>query len=132
MYATSETWISTSGTNWSTSGNWGPNATLTSSADTAFFGADNGSGTTLNNDISSLTLVGITFNSNAAAYTLGGNALTLGLSGNSTILTLNNTATQTFNLPVNLSSGDKTISFAVASGTVVFNEIGRASCRERV
>ena len=79
-----------SGTNW-TVGTTGV-ATPTSAAasgDALYF--DTSAITTLNNDLSGATFVGITFNLGASAYTIGGNSFTL-----SAALTNNSSSLQTF------------------------------------
>lgn len=105
--AADETWVSNSDTNWGTSGNWSPNPTL-ANGDSVFLGADPGSGTTLTNNISSLSLLGATFNSGAPSYTINGNAITLtgGITNSSTSLqTLNTNITTTAVRTVTLTSG---------------------------
>jgi autotransporter-associated beta strand protein len=86
------------GTNW-TVGTTGV-ATPTNAAasgDALFF--DTSAITTLNNDLSSATFAGITFNSGASAYTIGGNAFTL-----SGALTNNSSSLQTFSNAITLAA----------------------------
>ena len=73
-----ETWVGNADANWSTSGNWTPNPTLTA-GDALIFGAVNNAGTTtLTNDtLANTSYAGITFDALSAAYTLNGNAITL-------------------------------------------------------
>lgn len=115
-FAVGETWISTSGTNWSTSGNWGPNATL-SNSDSVIFGANNGSGVALYNDISGLILSGTSsFNSNAGSYVINGNAITL----SGTAYIANNSAnTQTINTNLALSGLDVSTSGNIVLGGAI-------------
>jgi len=114
-----------SGTNW-TVGTTGV-ATPTSAAatgDALFF--DTSAITTLTNDLSGASFVGLTFNSGASAYTIGGNSFTLtgGVTNNSTSLqTINNAITlsnvaRTFNA----GSGGLTLGGALSgtTGTVTF------------
>lgn len=115
--AASQTWIGTSGADWSTGG-WSTAAP--GNGDSIVFGTVlSGSSTTLNNDIASLSLAGITFNTGASAWTLGGNALTLtgGIVNNSTSL-------QTLNSALNLAGGQVSWSGALAINGAVTRNAG--------
>jgi hypothetical protein len=81
--ASTNTWVGNTDANWGSSGNWtfssgsGPVA----SGDTLVFGAPGASGLTLNNNISSLTINKLTFNSGAGSFTFGGKNITIGTGG---------------------------------------------------
>jgi len=77
------------------------------SGDALFFGTS--TTTTLNNDLSSATYNGLTFNSGASAFTIGGNAFTL--NGN---ITNSSSSLQTISNNLTISSGGKT--FAGGTG----------------
>jgi autotransporter-associated beta strand protein len=81
---TTETWVGNTDALWSTSANWSTTAPV--NGDSVVFDAAGTAGTTLNNDISSLSLATMTFNAAASAYTIGGNDLTLtsGITDNAT------------------------------------------------
>jgi len=108
--AANQTWGGSGGTNWSTGG-WSTAAPV--NGDTIIFGTVlSGSSTTLNNDISSLSLTGITFNAGASAWTLNGNAFTLGTGGiNASSMT---SGTVTINNALTLATGYQ--SWTVGSG----------------
>ena len=97
-----DTWNGNTDANWSTTGNWafssgsGPVA----NGDSLIFGAAGSSGTSLNNNLSSLSLNNFTINSGASAFTFGGNALTL--TGG---LTNNAAANESIALPLGGSGG---------------------------
>jgi len=80
------------------------------SGDALFFGTS--TTTTLNNDLSGATYNGLTFNSGASAFTIGGNSFTL--NGN---ITNNSASLQTINNDMTLI-GART--FAATSGQLVF------------
>src|SRR5881397_1760031 len=92
--AANETW-SLSGTdnNWATATNWSTTAPVNNDSITFQSGVPTFS--ILNNNISSLTLNGITYNSGAAAYTINGNSFTLGGS-----IVNNSTSTQRINTAI--------------------------------
>ncbi len=104
-----------SGINWKTGATTGV-ATPTNAAatgDALFFNTS--AITTLNNDLSSATFAGFTFNSGASAYTIGGNAFTLGgnITNNSTNLqTFNNAITTTTNYTVTTKTGGGNVTLA--------------------
>ncbi len=76
--AATEIWTGATNT-WNTAGNWTGTNLPPISGDSLTFNAAGAGGTTLNNDLTSaaFNVAGITFNSTASAYTLGGNAFTL-------------------------------------------------------
>jgi fibronectin-binding autotransporter adhesin len=108
-HAANTTWVGNTDANFSTLANWN---SVTPNGNTPVFGVAGSSGTTLNNDISGGTYVGLTFSSGASAYTIGGNSFTL--TGN---IANNSTSTQTINTDITLS-GARTI--AATSGQLVF------------
>jgi hypothetical protein len=89
-FAVNTTWLGNTDANFSTLANWSTGATP--NLNTPIFGAAGSSGTALNNDISSATYGGITFNSGASAFTISGNSFSL--TGN---LTNNSSSLQTIN-----------------------------------
>jgi hypothetical protein len=100
--------------NWNTGANWDDNAVPSFPVGLNFGGTTR---LTPNNDLSSLTVNGITFDDGAGAFVIGGNAITLG--GD----VVNNDATgQTINLDmamdatrtVNLAAGDITLNGALS------------------
>ncbi len=95
--AATNTWVGNTDANWNTAANWSPSATP-ANGDSLVFGASGSAGTTLNNNLASLTVNQITFNSGASSFTIGGNGLTLGTGG------IDASA---------LSSGTETISVAI-------------------
>jgi len=108
-FAATDTWIGNTDANFGTLANW--TGSVTPNGNTPVFGVAGTSGTALNNDISGASYAGITFNSGASAYTIGGNSFTL--TGN---ITNSSTSTQTINTAINLN-GARTIS--AASGQLV-------------
>jgi len=98
-------WLGNTDANFNTGANWdltNPPA----NGDSIFFSAAGSSGALLNNDIVTLSLGGITFNSGAATFTIGGNALTLTGS-----LINNSSVTQVFNTGLTTSgAGNITVS----------------------
>ncbi|WP_338287257.1 autotransporter-associated beta strand repeat-containing protein [Luteolibacter sp. LG18] len=90
----SNTWIAApTSLNWSLAANWGGYAPVNNAALT--FGSS--SATNLTNDLSGLTLGGVTFNSGASAFTISGNAITL--TGD---IANNSTTAQVLNLDMTL------------------------------
>ena len=81
---TTETWVGNTDSLWSTAANWSAAAPV--NGDSVIFDVAGTAGTTLNNDVLSLSLATLTFNSGASAYTIGGNDLTLssGITNNAT------------------------------------------------
>ena len=93
--AVTYTWTGTSGTNWNTSNNWNTGVPVNDSLLNF-----NGSGGSLYNDISGLTLGGnfITFGASAGAYTISGNTINVDLSGGyNPAITNSSSNLQTFN-----------------------------------
>jgi autotransporter-associated beta strand protein len=88
--------------NWSTAGNWNNNAVPIFPIGLTFAGA---AGLNNNNDLSGITVNGITFDAAAGAFVLNGNAITLsgnlGFNGNPAAA-----VTQTVNLNAVLSAGE--------------------------
>ncbi|HEX7261539.1 MAG TPA: autotransporter-associated beta strand repeat-containing protein, partial [Luteolibacter sp.] len=97
--------------NWSDATNWtGSTNPTPQNGDSLVFGANVTGQTTLNNDISGLSVTGITFNAVGAAYTLGGNAITLASGG----ITDNFVGTETFNLATTLGASQSVTTAASA------------------
>ena len=98
--------------NWSSISNWDGNVSAPGADDSLFFG---GTARLINtNDLSAdLSFAGLTFNSGAGAFVLGGNGMTLGGS----LVNLDND-TQTVNLPMTLSA---TQTFNASNGNLVAN-----------
>ncbi len=116
---------------WSNTGNW-TGAVAPVTGDRVTFGATTGT-TTLNNDLSSLTLnatsiaasdSALYFQSGAAAYTINGNTLALTNqtnAGGSLLIRNDSTALQTFGLNLNLSASNGQGAEIGTSGDLVFN-----------
>jgi MYXO-CTERM domain-containing protein len=105
-HAANDVWIGNTDANFGTLSNW--TGSVTPNGNTPVFGVAGTSGTTLNNDISGATYVGLTFNSGASAYTIGGNSFTLtgDIVNNSTSLqTINTAMTTTAARTFNAASG---------------------------
>ena len=98
--------------NWSNNNNWAGSGGI-SPLDSLFFGGTNGL-TNNNNTAAGTQYNGLTFNSGAGTFILGGNWIKLG--GN---VTNNSTATQTINFGMELVGADRT--FNAASGDLVLN-----------
>ena len=62
--------------NWNTALNW-DTAVVPANGDSLVFGAAGSAGTSLNNNISGLSIANLTINSGASAFTIGGNGITL-------------------------------------------------------
>ncbi len=76
--AGTDTWVGNTDANWNTAGNWttAGGSTPPAAGDSLLFGSAGTSGSTLTNNISNLSLNGITLNG-PGAFTVSGNALTL-------------------------------------------------------
>jgi fibronectin-binding autotransporter adhesin len=98
---------------WSNGANWASSLPPTSGNPMAFSGLQ---GLANNNDITGLNVAGITFNSSAGAFVLGGIAIQL-----SGAIINNSTATQTIGLNLELSGGDQ--AFNVSTGKIVVNGV---------
>ncbi|MCF7864535.1 MAG: hypothetical protein K9L89_07090, partial [Kiritimatiellales bacterium] len=94
--------------NWNTGANWDDNAVPTFPVGLSFGGATR---LTPSNDLSSLTVNGITFNNGAGAFVIGGNAITLG--GN---IVNNDADIQTINLDMTM---DATRTVTTTTGNIV-------------
>jgi len=81
--AGTDTWVGNTDANWNTAANWTTSggSTPPTSGDSLVFGAAGASGLTLNNNITSLSVNKLTFNSGASSFTFGGNGFTLGTGG---------------------------------------------------
>ncbi|MBW8780263.1 MAG: PEP-CTERM sorting domain-containing protein [Verrucomicrobia bacterium] len=101
-YAANDLWVGNSDANFSTTSNW--TSSVAPSGNTPQFGTAGSSGTTLNNDISSATFVGLTFNSGASAFTITGNSFTL--TGN---ITNSSSSLQTISTGMTMATGNRTL-----------------------
>ena len=110
-WSTAPTSNAFSGPNFATGNVAAPANTTLANGDALFFGTS--SILFPNNDISGLSLAGITFNTGAQAFTLGGNAITL-----TGPLTNNSTSTQTFNNSFNFN---QTQTIATNTGAITLN-----------
>lgn len=99
-------------TNSSGNTNWSTDALPAATGDTLTFGSAGAGGTTLNNDITGLSIAGLSYNAGASAFTLTGNALTLNGS-----LTNSSASLQTISLPVSLGA---TSSINATGGALTF------------
>ena len=120
--AASKTWNGGGGNNnWSTGANWG--GTAPAAGDSLFFGGSTRL-TNTNNLTADLSFAGITFNSGAGAFTLGGARITLG--GD---VTNSSTNLQTISLAMILS-GNRTFTTSASGGDLtiggVLSETGGA------
>lgn len=98
--------------NWGNNSNWAGSGGI-SPLDSLFFGGTSGL-TNNNNTAAGTQYNGLTFNSGAGAFVLGGNWIRLG--GN---VTNNSTATQTINFGMELVGADRT--FNAANGKIAIN-----------
>ena len=98
--AAAVTWSGNTDVLFNTGANWSTTA-IPNTGDTLAFGVKGTSGAALTNDIPSLGVGGIIFNSGASAFTIGGNAVTLPGDGTG-VITNSSTVAQTLNF--NLSS----------------------------
>ena len=106
VHAANDLWIGNTDANFGTLTNW--TGSVTPNGNTPQFGVAGTAGTTLNNNISGATYVGLIFNSGASAYTIGGNSFTL--TGNITnsgtnIQTINNAITMNVATTFSATSG---------------------------
>jgi len=109
-----------SGTNWTTGATVAGSATGTAaSGDALYFGTS--TTTTLTNDDSGFTFAGITFNSGASAFTIGGNSFTStgAITNNSTSLQTINDAISFSTQTVNAASGAITLGGALTGSGVL-------------
>ncbi len=119
---TTNDWLGNLTNTWNLSGNW---TTLNAggvplSGDFLVFDAAGTAGTALNNDLTNSTFVlgGLTFNSDASAYTISGNAFTLAGS------IVNNSAnTQIINDAITLGTGVQTITTTNSGGNIILGGI---------
>jgi fibronectin-binding autotransporter adhesin len=75
--ASNDTWAGNTSPNWNTAANWDVNV-VPAAGDGLFFGTAGSAGAGLNNDIAAgRSFAGITFNSGASPFTLGGNGIAL-------------------------------------------------------
>jgi autotransporter-associated beta strand protein len=123
VYAASWAWDTSpgsanfSGANWTSGTTPGSGTGTPASGDSLYFGTS--SQLSPNNDDSSFTFGGITFNSGASAFTIGGNAFTLNgtiANSSSTAEIINNNITLNANESVNATSGNITLGGNISDG----------------
>ena len=109
-FAATDNWSGGSGTtaNWSDPANWD---NVPASGDSVIF--SNSVNTSTNNDLAALNLAGVTFNTNAGPFTVGGNAL--GLTGQ-LLVNSASTAAQTFNVAINGTAASSLVMGSDQSG----------------
>jgi autotransporter-associated beta strand protein len=79
--AATDSWVGNTSANWNDL-NWtGGNNPPATTGDALIFGAAGSSGTTLNNNFSTLSVTSVTFSAGSDAYTMNGNAITLSAAG---------------------------------------------------
>ncbi len=110
VYAATDLWVGNTDVNFGTTSNW--TGSVAPGGNTPTFGVAGSSGTTLNNDIVGASFTGITFNSGASAFTIGGNSFTL--TGNitnssSSLQTISNNITLTGNRTLAGGTGGLTL-----------------------
>jgi fibronectin-binding autotransporter adhesin len=113
-FASNDTWVGNTDANWSTAANWtfSSGSAVNASGDYLIFGVAGGSGTTLNNDLTSYSFAGINFVSGASAYTFGGNGFSLagGITNSAAaVQVINNNFTLTGNEPINAAGANITL-----------------------
>lgn len=123
LAASTDAWVGNTDGNWSTSANWsfssgsGPVA----SGDSLVFGAAGSAGASLANDLAGLSLLELTFNSSAAAYSISGNAFTL-------IGNLTDSATVNVSLPgVTIGAGGSATIKNLGSGTLALGSLSQGA-----
>jgi autotransporter-associated beta strand protein len=115
----SYTWAGNTSANWATGSNWSP--TFVSWPGGVYnylsFGAAGTSGTTLNNNFGDgvVTLSGLTFQSNAPAYTINGNRIAL---WDNTTISNSSSAVQTINTALTFGAGNAFQGNIVLGGTL--------------
>ncbi|MEO7933315.1 MAG: autotransporter-associated beta strand repeat-containing protein [Chthoniobacterales bacterium] len=97
-HAANDVWIGNTDSNFATLSNW--TGSVSPNNNTPVFGTAGPFGTTLNNDLSGATFAGLTFNSGASAFTIGGNSFAL-----TGTITNNSTNTQTINTAMTIAAG---------------------------
>ena len=106
--------------NWNTAANWSPSAAPVN-GDSLVFGAAGTAGTTLNNNITSLLVNKLTFNSGASSFIFGGNSFTLGTGGiDASALT---SGTMTFTPTTTIGNGLQKWNVG-AGATLAFGSLG--------
>jgi len=123
LAAGTDTWGGNTDVNWNTAGNWttSSGSTPPSSGDSLVFGAAGSAGSSLNNDITSLLVNKLTFNSGASSFTFGGNGFTLGSGGiDASALTSGST---TFTPTITIGNGLQRWNVG-AGATLAFGRLG--------
>jgi fibronectin-binding autotransporter adhesin len=123
LAAGTDTWVGNTSANWNTTGNWTTSggSTPPANGDSLVFGAAGSSGTSLNNDISSLSVNKFTFNSGASSFTFGGNGITISTGGiDASALT---SGTMTFTPTITIGNGFQRWNVG-AGATLAFGSLG--------
>ena len=121
--ASTDTWGGGTDANWNTAANWTTSggSTPPANGDSLVFGAAGSSGTSLNNDITSLSVNKLTFNSGASSFTFGGNTFTNGAGGiDASALT---SGTMTFTPTITIGNGLQKWNVG-AGATLAFGRLG--------
>ena len=113
--AGTDTWAGNTSATWSTAANWTGANTPPISGDDLVFGAAGTSGLTLTDDLASLGINSLTFNSGAGAFVIGGNAFSL--AGN---ITDNSTALESLGNAITLT-GATTVTTTAGGGNVTLS-----------
>jgi len=149
VHAATLLWVGDVDAAWNTNNtgntNWSTDALPAASGDTLTFGSAGTGSATLNNDINSLSVAGLTFNAGADAFTLSGNALTLSgsLTNNSSNLeTLGLALSLGASSSINATGGALTLNSAISSaasdlsitgsGVITFNGLSFASTANKI
>ncbi len=122
--AATSSWSGTAGATWNNAGNW--DALPAASGDSLVFA---GTSNLANSNDYVTGVAGITFNSGAGAFTLGGNVLTVASGGS---ITNNSTSGQTLAMPLtnsgattlNAASGNLTLTGLLGGGSLVIDGAG--------
>ncbi|QIF04877.1 autotransporter-associated beta strand repeat-containing protein [Roseimicrobium sp. ORNL1] len=114
--AANDTWLGNISANWNDT-NWtGGNNPPALSGDSLLFGVAGSAGAVLNNDFTSLSVTGITFNAGADAFVINGNAVSV------VSITNSSSNQQIFNTGINLANAD-TFTSSAGGGNLVFNGV---------
>ena len=113
-HAANESWQGNTSANFATPANWSP-AVTPSSGDTLSFGAAGSAGTTLNNNLTADTTIGLFAFNGPGSFTIGGNEIQLLGIGNGIIN--NSTVGQTINAPLVLGD-NRNITLTTGGGNV--------------
>ena len=117
LAAGTDTWLGNTATTWSTAANWTGANTPPASGDDLVFGGAGTSGLTLTDDLTSLGINSLTFNSGAGAFVIGGNAFSL--AGN---ITNSSTALESLGNAITLT-GATTVTTTAGGGYVALSGV---------